>query len=207
MPNTKHANKVIYGGTVIIDLTSDTVDPSHLLTGITAHDSSGAIITGSCSYDADTKDATATAAEILATKTAYKNGSKITGTMPNRGAQTGAIATKDGTVTIQNGYHDGSGSVGIDATEKAKLIAANIREGVTILGVTGTMSGEESVVAAQPTVTPYTTSKTYVPSDFDDSSHNYNYFSQFTVSAISYNETENQQGGLTVSIGDVAPAA
>lgn len=201
MPATKHANKIIYGGTVLIDLTADTVDPSHLLSGITAHDASGEIITGSCTYDADTKDATATAAEILATKTAYKNGSKITGTMPNRGAQTGTINTKDGTVTIQNGYHDGSGSVGIDATEKAKLIAANIREGVTILGVLGTMSGSEDVHAQTKTVTPYTTSKTYTPDT------GYNYFSQFTVDAISYTETENQQGGLTVSIGDVAPAA
>jgi hypothetical protein len=65
--------------------------------------------------------------------------------MPNRGSQTGAIATKTGTVTIQQGYHDGGGSISIDSTEQAKLIANNIREGITILGVTGTMSGSEGV--------------------------------------------------------------
>lgn len=44
MPNTK--NKVIFAGTVLIDLTEDTVTAETLLTGITAHDASGAIITG-----------------------------------------------------------------------------------------------------------------------------------------------------------------
>jgi len=41
------------------------------------------------------------AAEILSSKTAYKNGTKLTGTMPNRGQQTGTITTKTGTVIIQ----------------------------------------------------------------------------------------------------------
>jgi hypothetical protein len=185
---------------VLIDLTADTVDPAHLLSGITAHDASGNIITGSCTYDADTSDADATAAEILAGKTAYKNGSKLTGSMPNRGAQTGAISTKDQEITIQNGYHDGSGKIGIDATEKAKLIASNIRQGVTIFGVEGTMSGSEDVHAQTKTVTPYTTQQTYTPDT------GYNYFTEFTVNAIAYTETENQQGGLTVNIGTVAPA-
>lgn len=80
----QYVNKVIYGGQTLIDLTGDTVTASDILTGKKAHDKSGAQITGSCSYDADTSDANATAAEILATKTAYVAGSKITGSMPNR---------------------------------------------------------------------------------------------------------------------------
>ena len=32
------------------------------------------------------------------------------------------------------------------------------------------------------------------------------YYSQLTVNAISYVETDNAQGGKTVTIGDVAPA-
>ena len=39
-------NKVIYHGNTLLDLTSDTVTPSTLLKGITAHDKSGARITG-----------------------------------------------------------------------------------------------------------------------------------------------------------------
>jgi hypothetical protein len=56
-----YKNKIIYGGNVLIDLTSDTVDPAHLLSGYTAHDRSGAIINGTCSFDADTSDGDAIA--------------------------------------------------------------------------------------------------------------------------------------------------
>lgn len=198
----EYVSKVVYGNQTLIDLTSDTVDASHLLTGYTAHGADGAPVTGTCNFDANTSDATAAASEILATKTAYKDGAKITGTMPNIGQQVGSITAKAQSVTISQGYHDGSGTVSISTTEQAKLIADNIREGVSILGVTGTMSGSEDVKATTKTVTPYTTQKTYLPSDDGD----YNYFSQFTVNAIAYSSVDNAAGGLTVTIGTVAPA-
>ena len=190
----EYVNKIIYGGNTLIDLTSDTVTADKMLSGYTAHAASGAPITGSCTYDADTSDATATVAEILATKTAYKNGSKLTGTMPNRGAVTGTISTVSGTYTIQNGYHDGSGTVGISSTEQAKIIAENIREGVEILGVTGTMSGSEDVHAQSKTVTPTVSGFTVTPDT------GYNYLSQVTVNSIPYTETDNAAGGKTVTI-------
>ena len=198
MSNT-YISKVIYGNTTLIDLTSDTIDAAHILSGYTAHGADGAPITGSCTYDADTSDATATVSEILATKTAYKNGSKLTGTMPNIGAQTGTISTKAGSVSISQGYHDGSGSVTISSTEQEKIIATNIRQGVTILGVLGTMSGSEDVKAIGGVFTPYTTAQTYQPSSFGD----YNYFSQAVVSAIAYSEADNPAGGKTATIGTV----
>lgn len=201
MPNT-YVSKVIYGSQTLIDLTSDTVVANKLLTGYTAHGADGAPIIGSCSFDADTSDATAAVSEILATKTAYKNGSKITGTMPNVGAQTGSITTKAQSVSISQGYHDGSGTVSISSTEQAKIIADNIREGITILGVTGTMSGSEDVKATTKTATPYTTAKTYLPTGEGD----YNYFSQFSVEAIAYTSVDNASGGLTVTIGTVDPS-
>ena len=190
----QYVNKVIYGGQTLIDLTGDTVTASDILTGKKAHDKSGAQITGTCSYDADTSDANATAAEILATKTAYVAGSKITGSMPNRGAVTGTISTKTQQYTIQNGYHDGSGKVSISSTEQAKIIAGNIRQGVTILGVEGTMSGSEDVHAQTKTVTPATTAQTVTPDT------GYNYRTQVTVNAIPYVETDNASGGITVTI-------
>ena len=155
-------NKVIYGGNTLIDLTGDTVTASDLAYGKTAHDKTGTIITGSNTNDSDTTDATAAAAEILSTKTAYVNKNKITGEMPNRGAVTGTISTLS-PYTIQNGYHDGSGTVSIDSTEADKIVAANIKSGVTILGVQGSYSGESISVEANKTVTPSTVAHTILP--------------------------------------------
>ena len=72
-------NKIIYGGKTLIDLTGDTVTADRLLKGATAHDMSGEAITGTCTFDSDTSNATAVVAEILAGKTAYARGSKVTG--------------------------------------------------------------------------------------------------------------------------------
>lgn len=188
-------SKIIYNGKTLIDLTADSVSADKLLTGITAHGKDGSLITGSCDYDANTQDATAVAAEILKGKTAYNKGQKVTGTMPNNGAVDGKITTVAGTYIVPQGYHDGSGKVQIDATEQAKLIAANIREGVTILGVEGTMSGTEGAKPQAKTVIPSAEKQTILPDE------DYNYLSQVTVEAIPYNETENSAGGLTVSIG------
>ena len=202
MPN-QYVNKVIYGGETLINLTGDDVARSDVLSGKIFHLPTGESTTGTCTYDADTSDATATAAEILASKTAYKDGSKLTGTMTNRGSQTGSINTKTGTVTILQGYHDGGGSIGIDSTEQAKIIATNIRSGVTILGVEGSMSGSEDMAATSATITPYTTSQTITPSDLGD----YNAITQINVAAIAYSESDNEYGGKTVTIGTVAPSA
>ena len=43
-------NKVVYGASTLIDLTSDTVTAATLASGTTAHDHSGAAITGTLSF-------------------------------------------------------------------------------------------------------------------------------------------------------------
>ncbi len=101
-------NKVVYGSTTLLDLTSDTVTASHLETGYTAHDASGEIIIGT-------------------------------------------LNPSGGTPTVQT-----------------------------------------------KTVTPYTTSQIVSPDN------GYDYLSQVTVNAIAYTETQNEAGGVTVTIGTVA---
>lgn len=190
-------NKVIYGGRTLIDLSGDTVTADKILDGFTAHDKKGDTITGTCKYDVDSSNATAAVAEILQGKTAYVRGQKLTGTMKNNSAVAGTISSKDEQYTVPQGYHDGSGKVGIVDTEKEKLVPANIREGITLLGVEGTMSGTEDAKPQAKTVTPKTTEQTVLP----DTEEGYNYLSQVTVAAIPYQESENPAGGTTVTIG------
>lgn len=190
-------NKVIYGDTVLIDLTADTVTPDKILATYTAHDATGAMVTGTCDYDSNTQDATVKVAEILDGKTAYARGAKLTGSMTNNGAVSLTIDTVSGAVTVPQGYHDGSGRVGIAATEQAKIIASNIKQGITILGVTGTLEPSSSVKVQSKTVAPKTTAQTVLPDS------GYDYLSQVNVSAISYVETDNSAGGKTATIAGV----
>lgn len=195
-------NKIIYGNTVLIDLTDASLDENggaSILSGESAYGKDGEKITGTCTYDADTSDATATASEILATKTAYVNGSKVTGTMPNIGSASGTISSLSTPYTIAQGYHDGGGTVTIDSTESAKIIPSNILEGVTILGVTGTVEPSSDVhIESSKTATPYTTQQTILPST------GYDALAQVVVDAIAYTESANAYG-TTVTIGTVAP--
>lgn len=188
-------SKVVYGGDVLIDLTADTVKADKMLKGYIAHGADGEPVTGTCTFDANTQDATATEYEILAGKTAYNKGVKVTGKMPNNGAVNGTISTKAGVYTVPQGYHDGSGKVQISATEQAKIIPGNIRDGVSILGVTGTMSGSEGIKAQSKSVTPSAQEQTVLPDS------GYTHLSQVTVAAIPYVESDNSAGGKTVTIG------
>ena len=194
MANEYVSKVVLSNGTTLIDLTGDTVTASDILTGVTAHDKSGASITGSCSYDSDTSDDTAAVGEILAGKTAHARGALLTGTMTNNGGVTGTISTKAGQYTVPQGFHDGSGKVGISTTEQNKIIASNIKSGITILGVTGNYSGETASVEANKNVTPTASQQVVTPST------GYDYLAQVTVAAIPYSESPNTYG-TTVTIG------
>lgn len=154
-------NKIIYGTTVLIDLTADTVTADKMVKGTTAHDKTGEIITG---------------------------------TMPNNGAVTGNISSREQEYSVPQGYHDGSGKVSISATEQEKIIGSNIKAGVSILGVVGTYSGG-SVAAQSKTVTPSTSQQVIQPDS------GYDYLSSVTVNAIPYAEAANAAGGITVTIG------
>lgn len=191
----EYVNKVVLSsGETLIDLSGDTADAAHVLKGSTFHDKSGAPKTGTCEFDSDTSEDTVAAAEMLVGKTAHARGVKITGTMPDNGAVSGSIATKDGQYTVPQGFHDGSGKVGIASAEKAKLIPGNIKSGVEVLGVTGSYGGE-SINAQTKSVTPSFTQQVVQPDD------GYDYLSTVTVAAIPVAYADNAAGGRTVTIG------
>ena len=192
----QYVNKVIIGAEVKLDLTGDDVTPDKLAKGIKAHDKSGAPIVGTSTYNADTTDATATAAEILQGKTAYAKGAKVTGTMPNKGAVTLNVTKKSTPVTIPMGFHDGSGKAQVDPAEAAKIIPENIRDGINILGVAGTMSGTEGAKPQAKAVTP-----TFEAQEITPDSPEYNFLSSVTVNAIPVSYTDNEQGGQTLKVG------
>ena len=192
---TTYNNKVVLSdGTVLIDLTADTITAADLAYGMTAHDMSGAAITGTSTKDSDTSGDDAIAGEILYGKTAHARGAQLTGTMPNNGGANYVIDDISDELTIAAGYHDGSGKAKLDTTETAKIIAENIKDGVVILGVTGTYTGE-GVTAQAKNATPTLSSQTILPDS------GYDYLSQVTVAAIPVAYVLNAAGGNTVTIG------
>ena len=87
----------------------------------------------------DTSEANITSSDVLTGKTGFGASGEVSGGMANNGSTSGTISTKAGTVTIPAGYTSG-GTVSISSTEQAKIIAGNIKSGVTILGQAGSLS-------------------------------------------------------------------
>lgn len=187
-------SKIVINGETYIDLTADTVVEGDVASGKTFHKADGTVGTGTNTYDSDTSDDTALIAEVLDGKTFHARGAALEGTMPNNGAVSGTITTKNGTYTVPQGYHDGSGTVQISSSERSKIIPGNIKAGIVILGETGTYTGE-GVSAESKTVTPTFAQQTVLPGT------GFDYLSQVTVNAIPVTEVVNASGGTTVTVG------
>lgn len=198
----QYVNQVgLADGTILLDVSSDTAARADVLSGKYFHLATGERTTGTCTYDSNTTDANALATEILSGKTAYVNKVKLTGEMTNNGAVSGTISNKNTPYTVPAGYHSGLGTVSIDSTSSAALIAGNIKAGIEILGVTGNYTGE-AVTAGSVSATPYLTAQTILPSDI-----NKDYISQVSIAAIAVTYSDNAAGGRTCTIGTVDPNA
>lgn len=187
-------NKVIINGEVKLDLTVDDVVAEDVAIGKKFHDRHGTPIVGTSTKDADTSDADALATEILKDKIAYVKGEKIVGIMPNNEGVEGTIERLDTPYLIPRGFHDGSGTVEVADTEKAKLIPNNIKNGVEVLGVVGTYGGEE-IKVQKKSATPTFAVQNVLPDE------NFDYLSEVEVAPIPVTETPNSAGGLTIIVG------
>ena len=194
MANQYNSKIVLSTGEVLIDLTLDDVKEEHVQNGIKFHDKSGAQKTGTNKKTVDASEVTAEAAEVLNGKTFAKGNSVETGTMPNKGSVTGTISSKTGQYTIPQGYHDGGGKVSISAEEQAKLIPANIKEGVSILGVEGEY-GADDISSQSKEVTPTFADQNITPDS------GYTFLSSVKVKGIPITRQDNSAGGVTVTIG------
>ena len=98
----------------------------------------------------ETSGASVSAGDVKQGVTFHGANGADTGTMSKyeSGADDGDISTVAGTVPIGAGYHDGSGSVGIASAEQAKIVSGNIRNGVTVLGVSGKSTVVDTEIAS-----------------------------------------------------------
>ena len=187
------AKVVLANGETLIDLTQDDVKPEHVQKGIVFHDKTGAEKTGTNTKTVDASTATAEAAEVLSGRTFGKGSTLATGTMPDNSGDNIELKTTT-PVTIPRGYSDGSGKAKIAASELAKLVPENIKEGVTILGVVGDF-GADDISSQSKEVTPTFEDQSISPDE------GYTFFSEVTVKAIPVTRQPNEAGGTTVTIG------
>lgn len=129
----------------------DNIKPGNIKQGVTILGVEGNLT----STGINTSDATATADKILSGYTAYVDDEKIIGTMSNRGSL--SVTPKTNSLSYAGGYYSSINIGAVTASIDSNIIASNIKQGVTILGVTGNLISED-IERITETITPSSTS-------------------------------------------------
>jgi hypothetical protein len=121
-----------------VDLSGVTAVAADVLAPKVFVNSAGEEVTGTMPPPVNLSGVTAGASDVLTGKVIVNSsGVEVAGSMPNVGAENDVISAKATVIHPPQGYHNGLGAIQISSTEQAKIIAANIKRGITILGVLG----------------------------------------------------------------------
>lgn len=133
---------------------------------------------------------------LLEGETAHNNaGDSINGTIPRIWLRELIFESKDGQIQIPEGYHDGKGVVVLDYIARELLVPENIRNGISILGVLGSMEAMGEILAHGKSVEPLDQEQMVKPDA------GYDYLNWVAVKPITFLEDLNDAGGITITIG------
>lgn len=194
MENKFYNQVYLATGEEIIDLSKDDVLEGDVRSGVFFHKSTGERVEGTNTNTVDASEVKTFASEVLEGKLFGKGNTLETGTMPNKYGVDIVIADKEGTV-IPWGAYNGTSKVVLSTEDKKNLDPSNIKEGITILGVTGEFDADD-MSATSKEVTATFEEQTFNPAD-----DGVTFYSSVKVKPIPITRTENDDGGITIIIG------
>ena len=156
-------NKVIYDDTTLIDLTGDTVTAAKMLSGTTAHDKSGAVITGTI--------ATKTSSNLSASGATVSVPAGYYASAASKSVATGKATTPATTITQNPSISINSAGKITASVSGTQSVTPTVSAGYVSSGTAGTITVSGSATKqlatwAAQTITPSTSSQTAVPAGY-----------------------------------------